>query len=444
VTTRTKTLVSLAVSVALLGLYALAIAVDAFAADPGDDPPPEPLLVIEGVRLFDGEGVSPRATVTVRGGVIETVDTSPSAATERPSGATVVDGAGQTLLPGFIDSHVHTFGSFPARALRFGVTTELDMFTMPSFARQMREEQSAGPVPGRADVFSAGYLATAPGGHGTQFGPPVPTLTAPDQAPGWVADRVAEGSDWIKIIVEDGSVVGREIPTLSREIVRAVIDATHEADLLAVAHVSRQDDFRFVVEAGVDGLVHVFRDTPPDPAVIALAAERGVFVVPTLTVLDTAAGGDGGARLAEDPRLAPYLAPPEIGYLTQSRTGHFDDGKPQAAVGALHAAGVPILAGSDASNPGTAHGASIHREMELLVAAGLSPTEALAAATSAPADAFRLGDRGRIAPGRKADLVLVEGDPTVDILATRTIVGIWKDGVRLERRPTRPTQGQAE
>lgn len=436
-TTRSKTLVSLAVSVTVLGLYALAVTATDSDPTPADAAPGADLLVIENVRLFDGEAVVPRATVTVRGAVVEEVLANPDAAAAWPDGTTVVDGAGRTLLPGLIDSHTHTYGSFLERALRFGVTTELDMFTMPFFAQSQRSEQAAGPVPGRADLFSAGYLATAPGGHGTQYGLPVPTLSGPEDAAGFVADRITDGSDWIKIVIEDGSVVGRDIPTLSRDTVRALVTAAHRNDLLAVAHVSTQDDFRFAVEAGVDGLVHIFRDEPPSPEVVALAAERGVFVVPTLAVLEVAAGRDGAARLAEDPRLLPYLGPPEIGYLTQTRPARGDYARPRSAVAALHRAGVPILAGSDASNPGTAHGASLHRELELLVDAGLTPTEALAAATSVPADAFRLADRGRIAPGRKADLLLVDGDPTTDVTATRALVKIWKDGVELDRKPTR-------
>jgi hypothetical protein len=99
----------------------------------------------------------------------------------------------------------------------------------------------------------------------------------------------------------------------------------------------------------------------------------------------------------------------------------------------LKAAGVPILAGTDAPNPGTAHGAAMHRELELLVDAGLTPLEALRAATAAPAKAFSLGDRGRIAAGMRADLLLVAGDPTKDIRATRAIAGIWKGGHAIDR-----------
>ena len=104
------------------------------------------------------------------------------------------------------------------------------------------------------------------------------------------------------------------------------------------------------------------------------------------------------------------------------------------SVRGLRAAGVTILAGTDVPNPGTAQGASLHGEMELLVEAGLTPAEALRAATSAPAEVFGLKDRGRIAPGLRADLVLVEGDPSLDIRATRAIVGIWKAGSAVERR----------
>jgi imidazolonepropionase-like amidohydrolase len=105
----------------------------------------------------------------------------------------------------------------------------------------------------------------------------------------------------------------------------------------------------------------------------------------------------------------------------------------EAAVIALHRAGVPILAGTDAPAPTLAHGLSIHRELELLVHAGLTPMSALGAATSEPARAFGFLDRGRIAEGLRADLLLVNGDPSVDIKSTRDIVGIWKLGVAYER-----------
>ena len=106
-----------------------------------------------------------------------------------------------------------------------------------------------------------------------------------------------------------------------------------------------------------------------------------------------------------------------------------------ATVAALHAAGVDLLAGTDVSMPvpslgGLAHGASVHHELQLLVMAGLAPAEALRAATAAPARRFGLTDRGRITAGTRADLLLVDGDPTTDISATLSIRGIWRRGVR--------------
>src|SRR5262249_31046550 len=94
---------------------------------------------------------------------------------------------------------------------------------------------------------------------------------------------------------------------------------------------------------------------------------------------------------------------------------------------------VPLLAGTDSPNPGTAHGVSMHGELELLVSAGMTPVDALTAATSTPATAFHLDDRGRIAAGKRADLQLVKGDPTADIKATRNIVSVWKLGLPVNR-----------
>lgn len=101
----------------------------------------------------------------------------------------------------------------------------------------------------------------------------------------------------------------------------------------------------------------------------------------------------------------------------------------------LHAAGVPTLAGTDAPNAGTAHGAGMFAELELLVEAGLSPADALAAATSVPARGFALADRGRLAPGLRGDVLLVRGDPTDDITAVREIAAIWKNGYWINRTP---------
>jgi len=187
--------------------------------------------------------------------------------------------------------------------------------------------------------------------------------------------------------------------------------------------------------AAADGLVHLFADTPPNPDFIRSVAKHKAFIIPTLTVLQstTASGMASGKGLTVDPRLKDYLTPGEIANLTEWAKGNGELKYAFETVRRLRDAGVPVLAGTDAPNPGTAHGVSIHREMELLVEAGMTPQQALAAATSVPARAFRLKDRGRIAPGLRADLVLVGGDPRKDITDTRNIVRIWKGGKPFER-----------
>ena len=382
-------------------------------------------FAITNARIFDGERLIPRGTVVVKDGKIESV----GADVKVPEGAARIDAAGGTLLPGFIDAHTHNFfGGGLDRALAFGVTTELDMFSIPEDANRWKEEQNRpGGAPGRADVFSAGTLATAPGGHGTQYGLTFPTLSKPEEARAWVDARIAEGSDYIKIAVEDFSAYGGSRPTLDRATVAAVIEAAHARGKLAVVHVSTAASARQVLEDGADAIIHLFSDREADPDFARLAAERKACDIPTLTVLESSNGIPSGKSLTEDTRVRGFLKPEEIDNLGKAYPAKTAGGMPVAykTVRQLAAAGVPILAGSDAPNPGTAHGVSIHRELELLVQAGLTPEQALVAATSAPARAFKLADRGRIAPGLRADLILVAGDPLKDILDTRNLVRIW-------------------
>lgn len=385
-------------------------------------------FVVHGARVFDGVEVLDAGDLLVDGERIARVDAS----VDVPDGTDEIDGKGHTLLPGLIDAHVHTwYRGHLVHGLTFGVTTELDMFTHHAFAASMRAEQEAGGADDRADMFSVGICATCPGGHGTEYGMPIPTLERPDEAEAFVRDRIAEGSDWIKIIYGSG-----RMPSLSRETVAALIEAAHAHNRRAVVHVLWQRNALEVLEDGADALAHIFMDQPPVPELATLAKQGGAFVVPTLTVIESAVGGRTAAGLLTDERLAPFIPNDMVAQLDSSlgflsgRLEHALD-----AVRSLHEAGVPICAGTDAMNPGTAHGVSIHRELELLVDAGLSATDALRAATSVPAECFGLDDRGRIAAGLRADLILVRGDPTSDILATRDIARIWKGGVPIERVP---------
>lgn len=394
-------------------------------------------LAIRDVRVFDGERVLARATVVVQGGRITAV--APDAAI--PAGTPVVDGQGQTLLPGLIDAHTHNWGDAQRDALRLGVTTELEMMgAAPSLAAH-RAHRAALAATDEADVWSAGAAVTVPDGHGTEYGFAVPTLQAGDDADAFVQARIAEGSDFIKLMIDDLHAFGgaRRMPTLAPAQIEAAIAAAHRHGKLAIAHVSAQDDALHAVASGADGLAHAFIDQPASPALVAALRTHRAFMVPTLSVVAAIRHGDVGAQLAADPLLQARLTeaqkatlratfPPSLPPQPQAQARDHALDHALETVRRLHAAGVEVLAGTDAGNPGTAHGASLHGELALLVRAGLSPTEALRAATALPAVRFGLADRGRIAPGLRADLLLVAGDPTTDITATRRIAGIWKNG----------------
>lgn len=390
--------------------------------------------LIRAVRVFDGEKTVPTADVLIDGHLIAEPD-------DRPVDVTV-DGTGRTLLPGLIDAHTHTFDGSLAEALTFGVTTELDMFCLPeNLARQRALAASRDDV---ADLRSAGVLATAPGGHPTQVVEHLPpelldllgdavgpfvTVGHPDQAAAFVTARVAEGVDYLKISIDHGLSAGTEIPVLAPDTVRVLVAAAREAGLRTIAHVASAADTAMALDAGVDGLAHVFADVL-DPVLVGRIAEQNVFVVSTLTYLDRIAGDTGDKELLTDPHLGPRLSPGARAALAGAPGAHRPElrSTAMAVASAMAEAGVTLLAGTDATVFAPVHGASLHRELLLLTEAGLSAPAALTAATSGPADRFGLTDRGRVAPGLRADLLLVDGDPTTDISATRAIAGIWRRG----------------
>ncbi len=385
-------------------------------------------ILVQDVRVFDGVAAHEHRNVLVRDGVIADADYRGKA----PAGARLVDGKGRTLLPGLIDAHVHTWQHFEL-PLVFGVTTQVDMFTGVEVMQRIKKQMAEGRNQHEADVFSAGTLVTSPGGHGTEFPVKIPTLEKGGDAQAFVDARIAEGSHFIKIVMEDGYGDHR-FDSLDIGTVKAVIDAAHKRGKLAVVHISSLKDARAVLEAGADGLAHLFvaaQISQADADALArLAQQKGAFVVPTFSVLESIAGVKP-RDLLDDPQVAGLLDREErgalqAGYGATPRPGIL--AAPKMVTAAMRRAGVPVLAGTDAGNAGTQYGASLHHELAALVDAGLTPREALAAATSAPAKAFRLGQRGRIEKGYKADLVLVDGNPLRDIAATRRIVDVWKDG----------------
>jgi len=390
-------------------------------------------FAITNARVFDGNQVIPNATVVVDNGRIKAV----GADVVPPAGIPVIDATGLTLLPGFIDSHAHAWSRQELeRAAQFGVTTEMDMWSDPQFAASTAREQRRNGAPYRADHFSAINPATVREGYPYNFTPDfveTPTLSGPAEAKGFIKNLEKAGANHLKIMLEDGDGFGFSTEVVSRATVKELTKEAHKRGMLAVAHVTARRYAANGIRDGVDGLVHSFVDELADPAFVQLAVDHGIFVVGTLSVEESFVTTDGGASLIADPELGPYLTEmekqslltpgPPTGMTPESLAISMEN------VRRLHEAGVPILAGTDQWT----HGISLHRDLELLVLAGLDPIDALKGATSKAATAFRLHDRGRIAKGLRADLVLVQGDPTADIKATRAIRRIWKGGVEIDR-----------
>ena len=432
--TAMRSLTYLAVTLAAFAAVLMALPEPVSPPRAADAALPEVNFAIVRVKVFGGQAFRPEQDLWIEDGRIRRIGEG----LDLPADLPRVDGSGRTLVPGLIDGHVHTWGSTLNDALRFGVTTVLDQFSDPVLVAAKRLARSELAPSDEADIFSAGMLATIAGGHGTQYGAPVEPVGSPDDASAWVRARKAEGSDWIKIVWEDGSTFGMDLPTLGRDTIGALIMAAHAEGLSAAVHVSTLEHALDAVALGADGLVHIWGDVPVHETQAARIAEAGVFVVPTLSVR-TAMGGDA----LDHELLAAAGGVPVSSMQRQSLAARFSgvdaerisDGGDVAIenVRRLHAAGVRLIAGTDAPNPGTASGLSLHGELRLLQRAGLSSAEALAAATSTPAGSFGIGDRGRLDEGRIADLVLVDGDLEQDLSLSTRIVGIWKDGYRVER-----------
>ena len=345
---------------------------------------------LTGVRVFDGRQLSEPSTVVIDGPILGT----------DPTGAEVIDAAGAILLPGLIDAHIHLHDVETLRQLAaYGVTTGLDMGCWPPERVASLRNQ-----PGVTDIRSAGLPIIGPGGMHATFVPSEAIIHEPGQAKQQVADRIAGGCDYVKIVAEAPGKGGPDQATLD-----ALVIAAHEAGKKVVVHATAAGAYVMALDAGADMITHVPLDRPLNPDEVELMVSGTRIVIPTLTVAQAIASVRPGVSTAAGSQ----------------------------SVGALHAAGVPVLAGTDAnSQPGVPfeirHGESLHRELALLVDAGLSTVDALRAATVLPARHFGLSDRGAVAPGLRADLVLIDGDPLADITATRNIRRIWCGGSEVQ------------
>jgi imidazolonepropionase-like amidohydrolase len=405
-------------------------------------------LLIRDANIVDPvDRVVRRGSLIVRNGrIVDVVTTAPAA-----FDGEVIEAGGKWLIPGLNDMHVHSFGNVgaqgamevmgterAARVMLFtGVTGFLDLFSMEDQIFALRDQQRREGSTG-ADIYASGPILTSTGGHGTEYGIPTRIIDSPADARREIAALAKKRPDVVKIVYDHA---GR-MPTIDRATMQAAIRAAKGLKLKTVVHIGTWTDAAEAVEAGASAITHTYGPEVIPDALVALMKKRKVVHIPTLAVQTELVNIVRDARLLDDPLLAQSASSAVIdsyrdtskldarlrGFLAWlQRVGV---GVP-SSVAKLHRAGVPILAGTDVGNPGTFQGYSLHRELELLVAAGLTEWEALASATTA-AGTF-LGQKYGVRPGDVANLVLLDASPIERIANTRRIAAVIHHGRIVDR-----------
>ena len=388
-------------------------------------------MLIRNLRLIDGTGeVLDGVDVRVRDGRCVEIGA------RLDGDETLLDAAGATAIPGLVDAHTHlsldaTTGAFEhanawshayqalgaahraERLLAHGVTTARDVGGVAPVVFGLRDAVHDGHARGPR-IYAAGHWLTATGGHGWPVGR---EADGPDAVRRAVREELKAGADLVKLMASGGVVgpgLGPNAVQFSEDEVRVAAAEAHGAAKTLAAHAHGAGALANAIRGGVDTVEHGSYLTEQ---LIAEMLERSIFLVPTLAVVQLIlANAEAAGLLGHTLERAQEVA-----------AAHRQN------VAAAHRAGVPIVAGTDMGTPFT-YPDTIHRELEELVAIGLAPIEAIEAATHRGARALGLEDDfGSVAPGRRADLVVLDGDPLADITATRRIRHVVQDGVVVVR-----------
>ena len=406
--------------------------------------------------LVDGAGGPPvsNSVVIVAGSRIRAVGTR--ANMPIPAGVEKIDGAGKFLVPGLIDLHVHP-GSRSGAAykaadytrerleknlntyLYFGVTSVRSMGTDRQQAFDVRKAERDGSLP-TTRLFTAGRGFTAPSGHPAQeVGDVVIQTNSPEEARRQVDALAVEKVDAIKIWVDD---LGGTAPKVKPAVIDAILEQARKYNIPVTAHIYSLADTEHLTKAGAAGFLHMIQDTEDiDPAFIAQLRDLRVVFAPTLVRQELGWLYAEHPELLDDPDVARSVDADVIAAARQSAKSNpsqpaerQDFERAMRNTRKLAAAGVLIGAGSDGGSALDFPGLMLHREVELLVAAGLSPMDALVAATRNGALALRKSDElGTIEPGRAADLMLLSANPLEDVRNLRKIDRIMLNGEWVDR-----------
>lgn len=393
-------------------------------------------LLLRDVRLVDGvaDTVRPGVDVVVVGELIESVsDHDPTLAV--PPGTSVVEGSRRTLLPGLIDAHAHytfdpTEGSLQAIALRdddlimaaarrhaaialrAGVTSARGAGSMRNLGIALRDEIASGRTPGPR-LVEAGTAVGSVGGHGSAFGL---EASGPDGLAAITRQVIDGGADVVKVVASEAAMltttghapgaIVNGAPELTVDEVRAVVDVAREAGRRVMSHAQDGESVRRCVDAGVTSIEHAWM---ADEAAIERLAVSGAWLVPTLVVTDVN-------------RTLPGLTP------AQRERQDLIERTHRVSTETAIRLGVPLATGTDTGEVGVTAD-MVWREIALLHDHGASSMVAIKAATSSGARLLGIDHEvGTVEVGKVADLLLVDGDPLVDLGVLEHPVGVWQRG----------------
>lgn len=409
-------------------------------------------LYIRNARIVD-----PAARTVVEGNILIQGGFIAGFPTQKPAGfrGAELDAGGRWVIPALTDMHTHAFGNAAAAgapeflgtpgvarvALVSGVARFLDLFSPEDSILAVRDRQRAGSVPG-AEILAAGPCLTATKGHCSEYGVPTRIVDTPEDARREVTALAAKKPDVVKVVYDHEVYSGRSMPTIDKATLQAVVATAREQGLKTVVHVGNWQDVRDAVEAGAAAVTHTPSPAEIPPDLPALMVARGTYHIPTLAVQgDWARYMDNPALL--ESRLLASVARKSLleGYRKEPATGdrmanwlawqrRIGPGNLQS-VGALHRAGVPMLTGTDGGNPAIFQGYSVHRELALLVDAGLSTWDALAASTVHAGRFF--GRKWGMTEGSEATLLVLERSPIERIQNSETIYQVVQRGVLVNR-----------
>ena len=376
-------------------------------------------FAIVNARLVDGTGAPAveRATIVVRDGRIAAA--GPAAATQVPPGMPIVDAAGKTVLPGLWDMHAHVgLAEWGPVYLASGVTSARDMGGEFEVVTALRDAWAAGRAPGPRLLLAG--LVDGPGPE--SFGHV--TAATPEEGRAVVRKYKDAGFQQMKLYT-----------LLDKPTVAAIIEEAHAGGMTVTGHIPRGLALRDAIEMGMDHVAHlVVRDAPGSDALrdtIAFLKAHGTVMDPTIS-WNELLGRSAQTPIASfqpgiehaSPALRRLIEGANGGNVTPEQA-HARLARSLQIIKALHDAGVPIVAGTDKGVPGV----SVAREIELYVEAGMSPMDAIRSATAVPAQAMGLAaDSGTIAPGRRADLIVVDGNPLERISDIRKVVMVGANG----------------